>query len=276
MPQTKSHPTPQLQFRNVQLACAAALLLSAAPAPAEEPPPPAAAASPTVMLVPWGNAQFTVGDFCWYPWPDWSAAAFKDGGAWNHSEPAWEASAGTGSALRLELDREALETDLALAMWCSGGPGVVQLFNDREEVIAANLAAISLGEADGIRCVIYPLGLADRPEAVGVLLANNATSLKVYATMLFPVTAGTDLQLVCEEQGPEDTGRTTGAAPVVAVLPVMHRAANAAPVLVPLAAPSTLSAQAMAGGANGAQSQSRTKGRGMVVRAPASGSRILW
>gem|GEM_PF-2077704 len=146
---------------------------------------------------------FTDGNSLRYVWPSWMVSAWKTGGEWENSLPAWTVPAGTGGRLCLKLDRSILTQDLRMELEFYDAPHAslfVDLVNNIGEVLITPEGGQVSSEnlMDGSGLVRHsPLGdggeivrksltvpLESYPEAVGIHLRGTG-ELFVFGVLLF-------------------------------------------------------------------------------------------
>ncbi|MDO9541976.1 MAG: FlgD immunoglobulin-like domain containing protein [Kiritimatiellia bacterium] len=118
--------------------------------------------------------SFTDGDYLRYLWPGWMVAAFKAGGEWEPSLPAWYVPAGTSGKLCLIVNRSLLPHDVVLELEFYDDPNAslfVDLVNNSGEVLISSELVGNLMDGSGtiVRKAIN-LPLENYPEAVGIHL----------------------------------------------------------------------------------------------------------
>ncbi|MBU4199396.1 MAG: hypothetical protein KKE37_13245 [Verrucomicrobia bacterium] len=131
---------------------------------------------------------FTDGDFLRYVWPSWMVAAFKAGGEWETSLPAWYVPAGTGGRLCLKVDRSILTQDLRMELEFYDAPHAslfVDLVNSRGETLVSSESVENLMDGSGeIVRKSLTVPLASYPSAVGIHLRGTG-ELFVFDGSLF-------------------------------------------------------------------------------------------
>lgn len=131
---------------------------------------------------------FTDGDFFRYTWPTWMVAAFKAGGAWETSLPAWYVPAGTSGTLCLNVDRAVLANDVVLELEFYDAPNAslfVDLVNGNKEVLISSelLGNLVDGSGEIVRKAMN-ISLESYPEAVGIHLRGTG-ELFVFEGLLY-------------------------------------------------------------------------------------------
>lgn len=131
---------------------------------------------------------FTDGDCLRYVWPSWMVAAFKAGGAWDTSLPAWYVPAGTSGKLCLILDRSVLTNDVIMELEFYDAPNAslfVDLVNGNKEVLISSelLGNLVDGSGEIVRKAMN-ISLESYPEAVGIHLRATG-ELFMFEGLLF-------------------------------------------------------------------------------------------